>query len=73
MRGFSPQAFAAEDVGLTSIPVSSKARDTNLDVTIWYPAKGGDGTPALSSENRIFQGTAVRKDATIKDGHFPSC
>lgn len=68
---FSPQAFAAEDVGLTSIPVSSKARDTNLDVTIWYPAKGGDGTPALSSENRIFQGTAVRKDATIKDGHFP--
>lgn len=68
---FSPQAFAADDVGLVNVPVSSKARNTDLDVTIWYPAKSGDGTPALSGDNRIFQGMAVRKDASIKDGHFP--
>lgn len=68
---FSSQALAADDVGLLNAPVSSKARNTDLDVTIWYPAKSGTGTPALSGDNRIFQGMAVRKDASIKDGHFP--
>ncbi|KJF75319.1 alpha/beta hydrolase family protein [Agrobacterium arsenijevicii] len=67
---FSPQAFAAENVGSTTIPVFSSARNTNLNVTIWYPAKGS-GVMALSSDDRIFEGTPALKDAAIQPGRLP--
>lgn len=67
---FSLPAFAAEDVGSSTIPVFSSARNTNLNVTIWYPAKGG-GVTALSSDDRVFEGTPALKDAAIRPGRLP--
>jgi len=63
-------AFSAEQVGVRDINVFSPQRNSNLEVTVWYPS-AGDGEKTLVSDNRIFQGSQAFKDATIKTGQFP--
>ncbi|NWJ24563.1 alpha/beta hydrolase [Rhizobium sp. RM] len=68
---FCGPAFAADAVGLKTISVPSKARATDLAVTVWYPTTGKNGTQTMSGDNRIFEGASVLEGAEIKIGQFP--
>lgn len=66
----SSPAFAAENVGNSTFQVFSSARQTELDVTVWYPSAGG-GVVELSRDDRVFEGTPAFKNATIQPGRLP--
>lgn len=60
----------AGDVGMRKISVPAPKRGTELNVTVWYPAKAG-GEPVLVGDNRIFEGTPASKNAPLRDGQYP--
>ncbi|SFB70415.1 hypothetical protein [Tropicimonas isoalkanivorans] len=65
------QTLAASDTaGVRVISVASEERNTDLEVTIWYPASTGDDTVTLG-ETIFFEGTPARLRAPIRDGIFP--
>lgn len=61
---------ADDNVGVHHLVTYSKDRDTNLDVTIWYPALAG-GSPTTLGETMFFEGTPAMRDAPIANGKFP--
>ncbi|MFK3777192.1 alpha/beta hydrolase family protein [Agrobacterium sp. NPDC089420] len=63
-------AFADEAAGVSEIAIHSPERGKDLAVTVWYPSQG-NGTRTLSGEDRIFQGTPVFKDSTVRPGRLP--
>lgn len=58
------------NVGVRRIAAPSKERGTDLEVTIWYPARPG-GEPVLLGGGVFFTGTPARRDAPIAPGKFP--
>ncbi|HEV7322167.1 MAG TPA: alpha/beta hydrolase [Ensifer sp.] len=60
----------ASDVGVREIKIPAPKRGTELNVTVWYPAKAG-GEPVLVGDNRIFKGTSASKNAPFRDGRYP--
>lgn len=66
----SSGAFSAEPVGVRNISIFSPQRNSDLEVTVWYPSVG-DGEKTLVGDNRIFEGSPAFKDATIRAGQFP--
>ncbi len=62
--------FAADPVGIVTVPVVSPERGKDLSVTVWYPAAEG-GSDTLVGDNRIFTGAPARRDAPLLRGHFP--
>ena len=67
----SGQLLAADGLaGMEKRSVVSDERETDLDVTIWYPAAEGGETVTLG-ENIFFEGTGARQGAPIRDGTFP--
>ncbi|GGG65270.1 dienelactone hydrolase [Salipiger pallidus] len=65
------QGIAAEyAAGVRQMVVPSVERNTDLEVTIWYPASAG-GETVLLGENVFFNGTPAMQDAPFLDGEFP--
>jgi len=68
---FCGQARAADTLaGVERRSIASEERQTDLDVTIWYPAAAGGETVSLG-ENIFFEGTPARQGAPIRSGTFP--
>ena len=61
---------AAEPVGVQKISVVMQDYPRPLAVTVWYPSKG-DGQPAVSTSDKVFQASTANTGATIREGHFP--
>lgn len=61
------QSFA---VGVQQIVVPAQERQTDLDVTIWYPALAG-GEAVTLGENVFFEGTQAMRHAQVATGPFP--
>ncbi|MGI2032891.1 alpha/beta hydrolase family protein [Rhizobium panacihumi] len=67
---FAPALHAAEPVGVQKISVVTQDYPRPLAVTVWYPSKG-DGQPAVSTADKVFQAAAANTGATIREGRFP--
>lgn len=67
---FATTLHAAEPVGVQKISVVTQDYPRPLAVTIWYPSKG-DGKPAVSTADKVFQAAAANTGATIREGRFP--
>lgn len=65
-----PTASASEYAGVRQIQIHSQARGTDLDVTVWYPARAG-GSSVTQGESVFFVGTPALRDAPLSDGTFP--
>lgn len=63
-------AAASEFVGVRQIAAPSKERDSDLAVTIWYPADPG-GKPVTLGESVFFMGTDAMLEAPISRGKYP--
>ncbi len=63
-------ATASEYVGVQQISAPSKERDSNLAVTIWYPADAG-GKRVTLGESPFFVGTDAMLEAPISHGRYP--
>jgi predicted dienelactone hydrolase len=63
-------ASAEENVGVHQIAAPSKERGSDLDVTVWYPARSG-GKQVVLGESMFFIGTPALRDAPISVGKFP--
>lgn len=63
-------AVAAETAGVREIKVQSRARQTDLTATVWYPAEAG-GSPITLGESVFFVGTSAMRDASVANGRFP--
>jgi len=63
-------AIAADNVGTQKISVVSPTENRALAVTVWYPSKS-DGRAVSIGDNRIFEGTAVSRNASVEAGRFP--
>lgn len=63
-------AAAEDDVGVRQIVAPSKERGSNLEVTVWYPARSG-GEQVVLGESVFFVGTPAMSDAAISNGKFP--
>lgn len=65
------QTLAADQTaGVQKISAASAERNTDLEVTIWYPASEGGETVTLG-KTIFFKGTPARQDAPIREGTFP--
>jgi predicted dienelactone hydrolase len=67
---FATTLHAAEPVGVQKISVVTQDYPRPLAVTIWYPSKG-DGKPAVSAADKVFQAATANTGATIREGRFP--
>ncbi|WP_176084824.1 dienelactone hydrolase family protein [Martelella sp. HB161492] len=63
-------ASASDLAGMRQITAFSKERDSDLAVTVWYPADPG-GTPVTPGENAFFMGTDAMLDAPVSPGKYP--
>lgn len=63
-------AEAGDNVGFRQFQAPTRERGTDLDVTVWYPAKPG-GEMIMSGDTALFVGTAAMHDAPISGGTFP--
>jgi predicted dienelactone hydrolase len=61
---------ATEPVGMQKISVVTPTYPRALAVTVWYPSEG-DGQPAVSASDKVFQASSANRDATMRDGRFP--
>jgi len=70
MLAMQHQANAGDAVGVAHISAPSAERGTDLDVTVWYPARPG-GEPVNLGDSALFAGTAAMRDAPVSGGKFP--
>ncbi|MGK6316125.1 alpha/beta hydrolase family protein [Neorhizobium sp. DT-125] len=63
-------ADAEDNVGVRQIIAPSKERGSDLDLTVWYPARSG-GEQAVLGESMFFKGTPAMRDAPVSNGKFP--
>lgn len=65
------QAPAADgSVGVRYLAAPSRERGSDLEMTIWYPARPG-GEPVTLGDGIFFSGTPARLNAPISPGTFP--
>lgn len=60
----------AHQAGVQQIVIPSQERETDLNVTVWYPASSG-GEAVMLGENAFFEGTEAMWKAPISAGTFP--
>lgn len=63
-------AAPAHEVGLKKLSAHPSARQSAIDISVFYPARD-DGRAETYGASAIFEGVAVRRDASVAKGGFP--